>query len=200
MNRLITYYGNRPFALVMVGLSLVYVALLVAGFDPLAVTGGFGLAMAAAAKEAETLRKITVGTIEAQPDIEELLKKEGKRMDLADFIGIATKAKPGSSDFGPFVAFLGQFQAKNLSTGNLYTSRKIILPKFIEEELFGAFDADGNGNVEFAFRLSAKYDKEAATKYVYEMKSIIKPKENAQFTELLTRAAAEMKSLPAPKG
>lgn len=150
------------------------------------------------AKEIETVRKITLGTIGVQPDIEELLKKPGKRADLCDLYGVATKAKPGSSDYGPFVAFLGQFRAKRLADGQEFDSRKIIFPAFIEEELYGAFGEDNTGNVEFAMRISAKYDADAATKYVYEMKPIIKPKENAQLADLMTRANEAAKALPAP--
>jgi hypothetical protein len=166
--------------------------------DPL--TGGAVFAMAAAAStEPERLRKITLGTISAQPDIEKLLKMDGKRMDCADIFGVATKAKPGSSDFGPFVAFLGSFRAVNLQTKEIFESSKIIFPQFIEEELFGAFGEGGVGNVEFAFRISAKYDKDAATKYVYEMKSLLPVKENAQLSGLLDRVKEAAKALPAPR-
>lgn len=147
----------------------------------------------------ERLRKITLGTISAKPDIEELLKKDGKRMDCADIFGVATKAKPGSSDFGPFVAFLGSFRAVNLQTKEIFESSKIILPKFIEEELYGAMGEDGTGNIEFAFRISAKYDKDAATKYVYDMKSLVPVKENAQLAGLLDRVKDVAKALSAPK-
>lgn len=151
-----------------------------------------------AGKDVETLRKITLGTLEVQPDIEELLKKPGKRMDLCDLYGVATKAKPGSSDYGPFVAFLGTFRAKRLADGAEFEARKIIFPSFIEEELYGAFGEDNSGNVEFAMRISAKYDADAATKYVYEMKPIIKPAENAQLANLMDRAKEALKALPAP--
>lgn len=169
-------------------------------YDPLGTSsGGAALAMAAAAGTPERLRKITLGTIGAQPDMEKLLEKEGKKQDCADIFGVATKAKPGSSDFGPFVAFLGSFRAVNLQTKQVYEASKLILPRFIEEELYGAFGEDGTGNVEFAFRVSAKYDKEAATKYVYDMKSLLPVKENAQLSGLLERVKEAAKALPAPK-
>lgn len=153
----------------------------------------------AEAKEVERLRKITLGTIKVQPDIEELMKAPGKRLDLVDLYGVATKAKPGTSDYGAYVAFLGSFRAVRLSDKQVFESSKIILPQFIEEELFGAFNEGSTGNVEFAFRISAKYDKDAGTKYVYDMKSLVPVAENAQLTALLGKVKEAAKALPAPQ-
>lgn len=151
------------------------------------------------AKEVERLRKITLGTLKVQPDIEELMKAPGKHLDLVDIYGVARKASPGTSDYGAFVAFLGAFRAVRLSDRQVFESSKIILPKFIEEELYGAFGEGMTGNVEFAFRVSAKYDKEAATKYVYDMKSLVPVAENAQLTALLGKVKEAAKALPAPQ-
>lgn len=150
-------------------------------------------------KEVERLRKITLGTIKVQPDIEELMKAPGRKLDLADIYGVATKAKPGTSDYGPYVSFLGSFRAVRLADKAVFESSKIILPQFIEEELFGAFGEGMTGNVEFAFRVSAKYDKEAATKYVYDMKSLVPVAENAQLAGLLGKVKEAQKALAAPK-
>lgn len=150
-----------------------------------------------AAKEIERVRKITLGTIKCQPDIEALIKS--KRIDLCDLYGIATRAKPGSSDYGPYVAFVGTFRAVRLEDKAEFESSKIILPQFIEEELFAAFNGEASGNVEFAMRISAKFDKDAATKYVYDMVPLIKPKENAQLADLLGKVKEATKLLPAPQ-
>jgi hypothetical protein len=152
-----------------------------------------------AEKEVERLRKITLGTLNVQPDVEELLKAPGKRFDLVDIYGVARKASPGTSDYGAFVAFLGAFRAVRLSDKQVFESSKIILPKFIEEELYSAFGDGMAGNVEFAFRVSAKYDKDAATKYVYDMKSLVPVAENAQLTALLGKVKEATKALPAPQ-
>lgn len=152
-----------------------------------------------APKEVERVRKITLGVIKVQPDIEVLLAAEGKRMECADIYGIAKKAKPGQSDFGPYVAFLGSFRAVRLSDGQVFESSKIILPQFLEEDLFACFGEGLEGDVEFAFRITAKYDKESATKYVYDAKPLIKPAENTQLENLLARVNVAAKALPAPK-
>lgn len=149
-------------------------------------------------KEVNTPRKITLKTIGVTPDFEELMKAEGKKMKLAHIFGVATKAKPGQSDLGPYVKFLGQFRAVNLATKDEYESSAIILPRFLEEQLFGMLP-EGGGNVEFAFELSARFDKDAATKYVYDARNLLPVKENAQLMDLAGRVKDAVKSLPKPK-
>lgn len=152
-----------------------------------------------AEKETSYPRKITLKTIGAQPDFEKLMKAEGKKMSLAHIFGVITRSKPGQSDLGAFVKFLGQFKAVNTATGEIFESAAIILPRFLEEQLYGALPAEGAGNVEFAIELSAKYDKDAATKYVYEARNLLPLKENAQMKELESRVGERVKALAAPK-
>lgn len=122
----------------------------------------------------EQVRKITLGTIGAQPSLEEIAKMEktGMALELADVYGIATKFKPDDSDKGPFVRFYGSFRAVNLRTKQVFTAGTMILPKLIEEGLFAVMSAEGVNNVRFAFRVRAKFDKKAATKYVYAAESL----------------------------
>lgn len=143
--------------------------------------------MAAKQTEVQNPRKLTIKVVMGgNPDIEVLLKAPGKRINLCQIFGIATKAKPGQSDMGPFVAFLGQFRATNLETGEIFESPKMILPKFLEEQLHAVLPETG-GNVEFAFQIAVKYDATAATKYVYEAKNLLPPAENAQLDDLTKR-------------
>lgn len=152
-----------------------------------------------ATKEREQLRKITVRKVMGEkPDIEALLKAPGKRMDLMDVYGVVTKAKPGSSDYGEYVRFLGTFVAINLQTKEEFESSVCILPRFLEEGLYGALGTEGAQNVEFALRLSIKYDKEAATNYVYEHKNLVPTKETDAMQALADKVKAAAKALPAP--
>ena len=149
-------------------------------------------------KEVNTPRKLTLKTIGAQPDFEKLMAAPGKRMKLAHIFGVATKGKPGQSEHGAYVKVLGQFRATNLLTKESYESSTAILPKFLEETLYGMLP-EGGGNVEFAIELSAKYDAEAVTKYVYEAKNLLPPAENAQLVALESRVKEAVKALPKPK-
>ena len=150
--------------------------------------------------EIEYPRKLTIKTIMGNnPDVEELLKKEGKRDNLCIIFGVATRAKPGQSDLGPYVKFLGQFRAQNLKDRRQFESSVCILPRFLEEQLFGAMGAEGALNVEFAFQISVKYDKEAATKYVYEARNLVPAKESDALAALTARVGEASKALSAPK-
>lgn len=153
-------------------------------------------------KEVNTPRKITTKTMlnGEKVDIEKLIAAEGKRLFVGDVFGIANRFKPGASDLGPYVKFLGSFRATG-ADGEVYESNVLILPKFLEEQLHAVMPNEGEaGGVEFAFRLTVKYDKDVATKYVYEAKSLLPPKEADQLAALAERVGAATKALPAPKG
>lgn len=149
----------------------------------------------------EALRKITLGTINAQPDADEVAKmeKSGKPLALADIFGIARRFKPGVSTLGEYVKFVGQFKAVNLVTKEQFTAPVVILPKFLEEQLYAVMGSnDAAQDVQFGFRISAKYDKKAATKYVYAAASLMKPSENDPLALLEATIAENAKALPAP--
>lgn len=148
----------------------------------------------------QTVRKLTTKVIfGGNPDVEELLKAEGKKMDLALIAGVARKFKPDSSEHGNFVRFYGQFQGVNMVTGERFEAGQAILPGAGQDALYGAMGSEGEAvTVEFAYLISAKYDKDAVTKYVYECRPVTKPKENDPVAQLLKSVEGQLK-LPAPK-
>lgn len=156
-----------------------------------------------AEKQAEALRKITLGTCNAQPSAETIakLEKTGKPIALMDVFGIARRAKPGVSTLGEYVKFLGNFKAVNLADKSEYTAPVVILPKFLEEQLYAVMGgADQVSDVQFGFRVSAKYDKKAATKYSYTAASLLKPADNDPLAMLEAQIADARRALPAPAG
>ena len=134
----------------------------------------------------EQLRKITIKNCGATPTLEQLAaleKKGGKAaLDILDVFGIAAKFKPGQTDVGEYVRFLGQFKATNLVTKDVYTSAVAIFPKVIEEPLWAAMSGEDVNNVQFAYRIGVKFDASAATKYVYTAIPLTKPSENDPLT------------------
>lgn len=146
----------------------------------------------------ETLRKITIGACGAQPDMDMLakLEKSGGVLPVLDVYGIAVKYKPGSSNFGEYVAFMGSFRAIRHADKQAFTSAKLIMPKMIEEGLWGAMGPETN-NVQFAFRIGVKYDKKLATKYAYTAESLTPPAENDPLAILEKQLAGKL--LPAPR-
>jgi hypothetical protein len=152
-------------------------------------------------KENDFVRKLTVkGVMGANPDLEKLLKAEGKRMDLLTIFGVARKFKPDTAPNGSnFVRFFGQFRAVNLDTGEVFDSGQCIVPGTVQDALYGAM---GSGEevkeVQFAVRIGVKYDATAVTKYVYTVNNLMPTQENDPMT-LLENSLKELKALPAPK-
>jgi len=147
-------------------------------------------------RKSEQLRKITVKNVMHEtPDIEKLIKREGKRMDLCQIYGIVRRFKPDESDKGQFVRFYGQIRAVNLLTGEVFDAGQVILPGAAQDALYGAMDGVEGANVEFGIKVGVKYDATAITKYVYTVESLVPPKENDPIRAL----ESQLKALPAPK-
>jgi hypothetical protein len=148
----------------------------------------------ATSKVGKPIRKITVKTVCGSPDIEQILAHEGKRMDLMDVYGIAKGMRPGSGDNGPYVAFIGDFRAKAITTGEMFVSAKCLLPKLLEEMIAGAgMDGEVFRPVEFAFRIAVVYDKDAAVKYVYDVTPLVPVEENDTIRALESRMTQTLK-------
>jgi hypothetical protein len=149
--------------------------------------------------------KITVKGVCGKMDLEKLLAAPGKTIELMDVYGLARKAIPDSSDYGEYVKFRGSFKAINLEDGEIVQSGACILPKVAQEALAGQF-TDDTQEVAFGFRVSAAYDPEAVTKYVYKVIPLMVPAENDALGLLENKIKNDFKklqapgSLPAPKG
>ena len=153
------------------------------------------------ARKVELARKLTVkGIVGAKVDLEVLLKKEGKRMDLCAIYGLARKHKADQSDYGSFVRFYGRFRGVNLETGEVTEAGQLIAPGMLQDQLYGAMGGDGGEvtEVQFAVRIGVKYDKSAATQYVYTMESLQAIAENDPLA-LLENGLRDRKALLAPK-
>ncbi len=92
--------------------------------------------------------------------------------------GMASRVLTGESDFGPWVAFIGQFKAINLLDGTEYQSGKAFLPDVASDLLEGAVSSSEAGSVEFGFDILAVPDEESATGYIYQADPLIKPAED----------------------
>lgn len=149
-------------------------------------------------KAFNALRKLTVAAVFGKITIAKLAEAKDGLIELCDMWGVITRAKPGESAHGPYVRFIGQFRAMNLETGQCFKAPVILLPRFLEEEVAGGV-ADSTGNVEFAFRLYAKLDEDAATKYVYLSEPIIEAKESEQLKTLESKMGTARLKLAPPK-
>jgi hypothetical protein len=155
-----------------------------------------------------SLRRITVKTVCEGKDgdikgemLAKVLKDKAKTFPVMRVWGVATRLKPGASDLGPFVRFLGAFRAVNIETGELFRAPVCLLPKFLEDQLAAGMGSGENVKpAEFAIEIGVKYDKTSATSYVYTGDEMIATTESDQMLQLEARIREENpKALPAPK-
>jgi len=133
------------------------------------------------------LRRITVRDVVGKAFMkdlpENLSKAPGKRLGLMRILGVASRAKPGATDKGEYVRFIGRFKATNLITGEVFQGSQCILPHFVGEMIHAAMTSGGPGlsgleaqnESQFAFDIGAHYDESAITRYVYDVTSLIPP-------------------------
>lgn len=107
---------------------------------------------------------------------------------LATIYGRCTDKKVGTTDYGPFVRFLGEFEGVNADTGAVFRSGELIVPRTLESLLDGAVSVatenDASGAVEFAVEIWVDKDESSITGYTYQIKPLIKPAESDALTNL----------------
>lgn len=133
--------------------------------------------------------KITIKSIKAQP------KKHSVEQDtlLATLYGRCQDKKAGSSDFGEFIRFKGEFEAVNAESGDVFKSNEMIVPRILEGLLDNAITADENASVDFAMEIWAEANEASITGYSYTVKPLTEPQESDALQELRQLA---QKSLP----
>ncbi len=149
------------------------------------------------------LRKITIKTVWGSAlDIEEVLAAPDRLLPIMDVWGIAGRFRAGESDLGPYTRFVGQFKATNLKTGEIFRASACLLPKFLEEDLVAAMTVGESAevkNAQFGVRIYAKFDKNAATKYIYVADSLVEAATSDAMLALEQQIKGAAAALPAPK-
>ncbi len=127
----------------------------------------------------EIIGKISVKTCGAAPEME-LVTIDGKQLPRAKgeqhllrIIGMCNGLKHGTSEFGPWIAFLGSFEATNVKTGEVFRSSKCLLPESATGALSVAVDNDDETRaVEFGFDIGVK-PCATPTGYEYTVKPLV---------------------------
>lgn len=87
---------------------------------------------------------------------------------LFNIIGICTGKAEGDSDYGHYIAMLGDFQGVNLATGEEFrTQTKCYMPDVVLFPVINRLGMDGVTSVSFGYKVGVLRDDTAATKYVY---------------------------------
>jgi len=145
------------------------------------------------------ITKITVKNVCGNPDLEQIIKAPGQQIDLMDVFGLARKALPGESQYGPYVKFSGSFKAINLQTGETVRSGACILPGTAQEMLAGEF-TDDTTEIKFGFKIGVKYDKASkGTNYSFVVTPLTEAGENDPLVMLEAQIKQErQRQLAAP--
>lgn len=116
---------------------------------------------------------------------------------LFTVIGVSHGIKTGTGDNGPWVAFLGSFEATRASDGQVFQAGQCFIPKAVEDLLVSSMRAgqkdDPQASVQFAIEVGIK-PADTAVGYEFTVKNLVKT-QNADPLALLRR---EMLALAAP--
>lgn len=126
-------------------------------------------------------KKITGKVLGADKEtvLEMVMKDKKATVPLYNVVGAAVKATVEDSDngMGEFIKLHGSFKAVSLITGEEVTSGVCILPDVAATMIAGQImikessedDKVSKSYAELSLTISAKYQKDAATSYVYEV-------------------------------
>lgn len=151
----------------------------------------------------EIINKISPKTCKIKPEME-LVEIDGKQVPRAKgeqhllrIIGVANDLKKGMGEHGPWVAFVGNFEATNVVTGEVFRSSKCFLPESFTGMLAASVADNKDGNVQFAVDVGVK---PATTMIGYEftVKPLLEVSDSDPLT-LLKNSLSGIPALPAPK-
>lgn len=136
--------------------------------------------------------KLTIKTMKAQPKSGEVTEPKM----IATLYGRCSDKKIGTSDYGEFIRFKGEFEGVNADTGDSFRSGDMIVPGILESLLDSAITVDENNSVDFAVEVWVEPSDRSMTGYTYNIKPLIKPQESDALAELRNLAGG---ALPAPE-
>lgn len=150
------------------------------------------------AQKAEQLRKITTRDVGfTRTHVQEMVIAAKKPVKLYTVLGIVNGARPGSTDKGDFVKLVGDFEATNLETGEVFESQMCILPNFVGDPIGAAVHRPNSESVQFAVTIGAKPDEKSVTGYVFTSDNAMPPSAHSPLA-VLKAELVEQKLLPAP--
>lgn len=128
------------------------------------------------------LSKISVKTIHGPVDVRKFSEEENVQ-ELFTVYGRAAAVKTGESDKGPWVAVLGEFKAIRID-GETFASYKFFPPSHAFAEGLQAMIALDAGPVDFAVKVTARYDQTAITRYVYDIENLMESRPSAALASI----------------
>lgn len=136
----------------------------------------------------ELIRKISAKTVVGK------IQKPEKATSLFHVFGIARSVRTGESNYGPWVALIGQFEATNLETGETFVAPQCFLPEPIGSMMAAQVQNEDTESVQFGLEVGIK-PADTAVGYEYTSKALVESKEADPLADL----RAKMPALEAPK-
>lgn len=139
------------------------------------------------------LKKLSPKTVVG--DVKKLMTtvKNGETLKLYSVIGRVNGVQTGSTAFGDWTVFIGQFETTNYADGEISTATKCFLPEPVQTMLTSSLR--DNDSVEFALEICAKKDDTLPTTYEYIVNPLVKIKESDELQSLRSIALARQSEL-----
>lgn len=128
----------------------------------------------ATATTQELARKISTKFFNNGKKISALLLKDQDKVALGTIIGVAVGVLKGESDYGPWSALSGDFEATSYLTGESCRASKCFLPAGADAPI-EAVVGKGGAQVAFALAISIKRDEESNTGFSYVVTTVKDP-------------------------
>jgi hypothetical protein len=116
------------------------------------------------------------------------MNKDDPSRKLMHVIGKANRVKEGVGDFGPWQKLMGQFEAVNLETGEVFVSPQCILPEPMNGMVAGQIlnaEAGAAPVIEFALEIGVEASgKAGGTGYEFTTRPLVEARETDALSDL----------------
>ena len=151
-------------------------------------------------KPASYVKKITMASCGITPRLcEDILDKNGKKKTIAVRVyGRTFDMKADATDMGPFIKFIGEFEAVNLIDKSKYRSKTLIIPQVAEQFMADAVSAAkaDDPNAVAQFGLDITIEENRSTKGGCKFKYGVQPLVDAPKRDALSQIGESLGALP----
>jgi len=145
------------------------------------------------------LKKVSVKTVCNKP--KSFFKELKEETPMMRIVGLARKYDIGTSQYGEYLKFIGEFHATDLSTGEQSVGAVAFLPQPVDGMLKESIDSMSEGGkkpVEFAFDIFVIPDPATEVGFQYRVAALTETKTSDPLAELLNKYS-NVPMLAAPK-
>lgn len=124
--------------------------------------------------------------------------QRGIKQDVMRVFGQCDKIKLGNTQYGETVEFIGNFEATDILTGEIYRGSRLFLPPVLTDMLRAEVVAAGETGVQFAFDIGIDSANNAHG-YQYTITPLTAPSVSDPLAQMKAALLANAPALPSPK-